>query len=168
MITLVRFQSMGARRTRGYLFAFYLWFRNVSGEAEPKLGYTHQQHAGNIHTLRSFAILPETLSHPPSLPQSSRDGKMSINPFTTTSKPGPSRVSGIWPTDKCGSMHLGSGCSSLSRGSSETFLKSSMMFVVLKWISSRRSSMQWTEIGRRQATVVAQVFLRHGDPRKRS
>ena len=57
----------------GISFAFHLWFRDVSGETEPKLGYTHRQHAGNIHTLRSFTILPETLPHPPSLPQSSRE-----------------------------------------------------------------------------------------------
>ena len=135
---------------------------------KPSLNSTHRQCAGNIHISRSFAILPEISPHPSLHPQHVRDGKMSIDPFTTTSKPGSSSVSGIWPTDKRGSMHLGSECSFRSLGSSETFLKSLMMFAVLKWIASCCNLMQWTEIGRRQATVVAQVFSGHGDPRKRS
>ena len=68
--------------------------------------------------------------------QYSRHGKISIIPFATALTPGSSRVSGVMDTSKRESVHLGSERNSRNLGSSEIFLRSLTMFVVLKWISS--------------------------------
>jgi len=88
-------------------------------------------------TPRKFAISSEILSQLRSRPsQSTRDGNISTIPFATVSEPDSSRLSGISPTPRRTSGHLGSERSCWNRGSSKMFLKSSTIFVVLKWIFS--------------------------------
>ena len=124
-------------------------------ERKSSLGYAYQRRAKNVHTSLRFAILSEiSFQSGPIATQRSKDGKMSIIPSTTVAKPGPSRVSGISPTNKRESVHLGSECICWNRGSFEMFMRSSIMFVVLKWIPSCRNLTQWTEIGMREATVI--------------
>jgi len=93
--------------------------------------YTHRRRSGCDSRCCVILLLSsaQRLATPR---QIRRDGKISSIPPITVSKPGSSRASGIRKTSKHKSVHLGSERNSWNRGSSEMFLRSSRIFVVLK------------------------------------
>ena len=71
-----------------------------------------------------------------------RFGKIFFIPSATVPTSDSLRVSGIFSACKYWSGHLGSEGKSWNRGSAEMFLRSSTMFVVLKWIHRSYKSRQ--------------------------